>query len=92
MHRALLFVMSHALVLVLVLVLVLGGAVTRGLPAPPQDVLQLGGVELLLSQCQLDEDSPLTREWALWAIRNLSIGNAAVQERIKVSAEGLMML
>jgi hypothetical protein len=53
--------------------------------ASPQEVLQLGGVELLLSQCQLDEDSPLTREWALFAIRNLSIGNTDVQERIRVS-------
>ena len=51
---------------------------------PLQETLRLGGVELLLSQCQLDEDSPLTREWALWAIRNLSISNPDVQQRIKV--------
>jgi hypothetical protein len=41
-------------------------------------------VELLLSQCQLDDDSPLTREWAMWAVRNMSIHNPDVQERIKV--------
>jgi hypothetical protein len=52
----------------------------------PQEILQLGGVELLLSQCQLDDDSPLTREWAMWAIRNLSISNPEVQERIKVGS------
>jgi hypothetical protein len=43
-------------------------------------------VELLLCQCQLDDDSPLTREWAMWAIRNLTISNPEVQERIKVGA------
>ena len=29
---------------------------------------------------QVDEDSPLAREWALWGMRNLCEGNAAVQQ------------
>lgn len=43
-----------------------------------------GGVELVLSQCQVDETSPLAREWALWAVRNLCEGSedarTAIQE------------
>lgn len=41
----------------------------------------LGGVELVLAQCQLDRDSPLAREWALWGVRNLCEGNPAAQVR-----------
>lgn len=47
---------------------------------PVQDaVLAGGGIELLLSNCTLDDSSPLAREWALWAIRNMCEGNAQVQ-------------
>ncbi|KAK9822150.1 hypothetical protein WJX74_011016 [Apatococcus lobatus] len=41
------------------------------------------GVELLLSQCQIDSESPLVREWALWAIRNLCEGNLEIQRHIE---------
>ena len=34
-------------------------------------VVQCGAVELLLAQCQIDEHSPLAREWALWATSSL---------------------
>lgn len=40
---------------------------------------RLGGVELVLAQCQLDRQSPLAREWALWAVRNLCEGNPEAQ-------------
>lgn len=39
--------------------------------------------ELLLSQCHVDEESPLCREWALWAVRNLCEENDAVQDLIR---------
>ncbi|KAK9863664.1 hypothetical protein WJX84_002928, partial [Apatococcus fuscideae] len=42
-----------------------------------------GGVELLLSQCQIDSGSPLVREWGLWAIRNMCEGNVDVQQHIE---------
>lgn len=44
-----------------------------------QEVESLGGVELILSQCQLDEHSPLAREWGLWAVRNLCEGSPQVR-------------
>jgi len=40
---------------------------------------ELGGVELVLAQCQLDRESPLAREWGLWAVRNLCEGNPQAQ-------------
>lgn len=40
-----------------------------------------GGVQLLLEQCQIDDDSPLVREHALWGIRNVC-GNSAAQDLI----------
>lgn len=40
-----------------------------------------GGVQLLLEQCQIDDDAPLVREHALWGIRNLC-ANPAAQEVI----------
>ncbi len=46
-------------------------------------VVALGGVELLLAQCQVDEESPMLREWGLWAIRNLTEGSEAAKERIR---------
>jgi ataxin-10 len=45
-------------------------------------VLAGGGVELLLSCCQLDTAAPLAKEWALWAVRNLCEGNSEVQQYI----------
>lgn len=45
-----------------------------------QDALMAsGGIELLLTNCNLDESSPMAREWALWGIRNACKDNAAVQ-------------
>ncbi|DBA95944.1 TPA: hypothetical protein ACH3X1_001465 [Trebouxia sp. C0004] len=45
-------------------------------------VQQLGGTELILSQCQWDDENPLVREYGLWAVRNLCEGNDAIQESI----------
>lgn len=45
-------------------------------------VASMGGVDLLLSQCRGDMSSPLSREWALWAVRNLCEGNPEVQAAI----------
>jgi ataxin-10 len=42
-----------------------------------------GGVELVLAQCQVDEKSPLAREWALWAVRNLCEGSEEARNAIK---------
>lgn len=45
-------------------------------------VMAAGGIELLLSNCVVDEASPLAREYALWAIRNMCEGNEAVQQYV----------
>jgi Spinocerebellar ataxia type 10 protein domain len=50
-------------------------------PNLQSEVCALGGVELVLAQCQLDRHSPLAREWALWGVRNLCEGNAQAQVR-----------
>lgn len=42
-----------------------------------------GFVTFAWLQCQLDEHSPLAREWALWAVRNLCAGSPEAQQRIK---------
>jgi ataxin-10 len=34
-------------------------------------------------QCQLDDNSPLAREWGLWAVRNLCDGSMTAQHRIR---------
>ncbi|PSC67748.1 ataxin-10 [Micractinium conductrix] len=52
-------------------------------PAVQAEVGSLGGVELVLAQCQVDGESPLAREWALWGVRNLCEGNPAAQEAIR---------
>ncbi|KAL3153844.1 hypothetical protein ABBQ32_013419 [Trebouxia sp. C0010 RCD-2024] len=51
-------------------------------PAVQHKVQQLGGVELILSQCQWDDENPLVREYGLWAVRNLCEGNESIQESI----------
>ncbi|KXZ42852.1 hypothetical protein GPECTOR_114g303 [Gonium pectorale] len=45
-------------------------------------LLGSGGLELLLAQTNLDDHSPLAREWALWGVRNMCEGNEEVQRRI----------
>lgn len=52
-------------------------------PAVQAGVTACGGVELVLAQCQVDEKSPLAREWALWAVRNLCEGSEAARDAIK---------
>ncbi|GMH42401.1 hypothetical protein BSKO_10320 [Bryopsis sp. KO-2023] len=46
-------------------------------------VLKLEGVPLLLNQCQVDDVSPLVREWAVWAIRNLCEDNLEIQNMVR---------
>lgn len=48
-------------------------------PAVKAEVQRLGCVELMLSQCQADPNSPLAREWALWGVRNICEGNEKAQ-------------
>ncbi len=48
-----------------------------------QVVVDEGGIEILLSQCVIDDASPMAKEWALLAIRNLCEGCTAAHERIK---------
>jgi len=50
-----------------------------GSQAIQADVMAQGGIELLLNNTNLDESSPLAREWALWGIRNACKDNEAVQ-------------
>jgi hypothetical protein len=35
-------------------------------------------------QCQLDDSSPLAKEWGLWAIRNLCAGKLLSKQKILV--------
>ena len=52
-------------------------------PVVQQEVQGLGGVLLVLAQCQVDRGSPLAREWALWAVRNLCEGSEQAQQAIR---------
>ena len=47
------------------------------------EVQRAGAVELVLAQCVVDPESPLAREWALWAVRNLCEGNEVAQQAIR---------
>ncbi|CAG9460310.1 unnamed protein product [Pedinophyceae sp. YPF-701] len=47
-----------------------------------ETVLRVGGVEVILSCCQVDERSPMAREWALWGVRNLCEASDGVKARI----------
>mmetsp|Transcript_53119 Transcript_53119/g.168630 ORF Transcript_53119/g.168630 Transcript_53119/m.168630 type:complete len:224 (+) Transcript_53119:2031-2702(+) len=64
------------------LVAVVGNA-CHGRQATQTEVKRLGGVELVLTNSQLDEDSPFVREWALWGVRNMCEGNDAIQQSIR---------
>ena len=46
-------------------------------------VVEANAVELVLSQCQVDDLSPMAREWGLFAVRNLCEASVAVQDRIR---------
>lgn len=55
-----------------------------------QDVVALGGVELLLSQCSIDPASPMAKEWALLAVRNLTETCDTAHARIRsLTAQGV---
>ncbi|GFR50142.1 hypothetical protein Agub_g12294, partial [Astrephomene gubernaculifera] len=51
-------------------------------PRVVSELVVRGGVELLLAQTNLDDRSPLAREWALWGLRNMCEGSEEVQKRI----------
>lgn len=63
------------------LVQVLSNALHRR-PYLSSEVTTSGGLHLLLAQCQLDERCPVTRECALWGIRNLCEENEGAQKLI----------
>lgn len=60
-------------------VAVLGNLLLGG-PDVQDAVMAAGGIELLLTNCNLDESAPMAREWALWGIRNACEGNKTMQE------------
>lgn len=64
------------------LLAVLGNA-AHGRQPVQEAIAALGGVELILAQCQVDKESPLAREWALWAVRNVCEGSDAAREAIR---------
>ncbi len=43
----------------------------------------LAGHRCLSAIMQIDSESPLVREWGLWAIRNLCEGNMDIQQHIE---------
>lgn len=51
-------------------------------PVFQTEVGSLGGVELVMNQCRLDQHNPLLREWAVFALRNLLQGHSANQARV----------
>ncbi|KAG1658733.1 hypothetical protein FOA52_002748 [Chlamydomonas sp. UWO 241] len=55
----------------------------HGRAAVAAQLVECGGVELVLSQCALDDDSPLAREYALWAVRNMCAVSAAARAAIE---------
>lgn len=46
-------------------------------------IAQDGGLELILAQSHFSPTEPVVREWALWAVRNMCISNAGVQDRVR---------
>lgn len=59
-----------------------------GRPRLQRYITHVGGVHLLLNQCQADPESPLAREWALWGIRNLCAGS----EEARIAIEELQRI
>lgn len=59
------------------------GNLAHGHSASQNAVAEAGGVELILSQSHFVPSEPVVREWALWAVRNLTMGNPGVQEHIR---------
>lgn len=54
-------------------------------------VVDEGGVELLLCQCVIDDASPMAKEWALLALRNLCEGCIGAHARIRgLQAQGVV--
>lgn len=51
-------------------------------PEVAAEVEREGMVELVLAQCQVDDHSPLAREWGLFAVRNLCEVSAGIRDRI----------
>eukprot|EP00026_Physarum_polycephalum_P016571 Phypoly_transcript_17506.p1 GENE.Phypoly_transcript_17506~~Phypoly_transcript_17506.p1 ORF type:complete len:117 (-),score=28.70 Phypoly_transcript_17506:265-615(-) len=47
------------------------------------EVRELGGVELVLNHCNIDDTNPFIREWAIYAIKNLLEGNPENQEIVR---------
>ena len=52
-------------------------------PQVQEEIAKNDGIELVLAQCQVDATSPLAREWALWAVRNLCEGSQRARDAIK---------
>ena len=46
-------------------------------------IIQMNGVMMILHHLQADPDSPLSREWALYAVRNLCEGSAEARDAIQ---------
>ncbi|CAG8712827.1 11552_t:CDS:2, partial [Scutellospora calospora] len=46
-------------------------------------VRKLGGIPLVLNQCNIDDNNPYIREYAIFALRNLLINNSENQKLVK---------
>lgn len=44
--------------------------------------MEAGGLERMLSRTHIDDRHPLTREWAVFAVRNLTLGDSDLQARV----------
>ncbi|RIA84548.1 spinocerebellar ataxia type 10 protein domain-containing protein [Glomus cerebriforme] len=47
------------------------------------EVRKLGGIPLILNQCNIDDDNPYIREYAIFALRNLLIHNPENQKLVE---------
>ncbi|GBB96696.1 hypothetical protein RclHR1_02810014 [Rhizophagus clarus] len=47
------------------------------------EVRELGGIPLILNQCNIDDNNPYIREYAIFALRNLLINNPENQELVE---------
>lgn len=51
-------------------------------PIVQNQVVSLSAEALVLAQCQVDIDSPMAREWGLWAVRNVCEGSEAARKAL----------
>lgn len=52
-------------------------------PLAQEEFRECGALPLLLSHCRIDDNNPLMREYALFAVRNILVNNPTNQDLVK---------